>query len=665
MFLRRAFLLLPLLGSSLHFAQATVRLPRFVADHMVLQRDAPVPLWGWADAGETVTITFKGQTYQATPTPGTGRWQVSLPAQKAGGPYELTIKGQNTLTLHDVLFGDVWLASGQSNMEWPVRDAVNGAQEVAAADYPQIRLLNVDNAPAFTPQADIRSAAGWQVCGPGTVAGFSAVAYFFGRDLYQKYKVPIGLIGSEWGGTPAEAWTSAAALRPLADFNPTLDELATQTGSAEAVGSYYAAREAAFQARLLARDQGRRTGPAGWWAAPAFDARSWASMALPGNWENPPAPAELRTFDGIVWFRREVELSTAEARQPAVLHLGQIDDVDSVWVNGVPVGGLSGWDIYRRYVVPTRALRPGRNVLTVRVTDYQRGGGIAGSPDSLRLDVVGRQLPLAGAWGYHIGFDLSTLPATERQQLVPYRQPTVLYNGMIAPLVGLGLKGVIWYQGEDNSERAAQYRTLFPTLIRSWRNDWKRPDLPFLFVQLANFQPDQPQPADYAWAELREAQSRTLTLPHTGMAVAIDIGNRDDIHPRNKQEVARRLALAAARVVYAEAKTVSQGPTPGALKAGGNTLRLQLQANGSGLLLKESGSAAPSFAIAGTDRKFYWATARLEGHTLVLSSPQVPAPVAVRYAWSNSPFPSLYNREGLPAAPFRTDSWPGITEGKK
>ncbi|MDO7877091.1 sialate O-acetylesterase [Hymenobacter sp. ASUV-10] len=665
MLLKRTSLLLALLGGSLHYARATVRLPRFVADHMVLQRDAPVPLWGWAEAGETVTVTFKGQTYKATPTPGTGRWQVSLPPQPAGGPYELTIKGQNTMTLRDVLFGDVWLASGQSNMEWPVRDAVNGKQEVAAANYPQIRLLNVDNTATFSPQVDIRSAAGWQVCGPGPVAGFSAVAYFFGRDLFGKHHVPIGLIGSEWGGTPAEAWTSAAALRPLADFDSTLDELATQTGSAEAVSSYYAAREAAFQAGLLARDQGRRTGPTGWWASPAFDARAWATMPLPGHWENPPASAELRNFDGIIWLRREVELSAAEARQPAVLHLGQIDDVDSVWVNGVPVGGLSGWDIYRRYVVPAHALRPGRNVLAVRVTDYQRGGGIAGPPDSLRLDVAGRRLPLAGAWPYHIGLDLSALPTAERQMLVPYRQPTLLYNGMIAPLVGLGLKGVIWYQGEDNAARAAQYRTLFPTLIRSWRTAWGRPDLPFLFVQLANFQPDQPQPANYEWAELREAQARALALPHTGMAVAIDLGDRDDIHPRNKQEVGHRLALAAARVAYGDTRIVSQGPTPGVLKTAGNTLRLPLQANGSSLLFKGSAGATPSFAIAGADRKFYWATVRFEGSTLVLSSPQVPAPVAVRYAWGNSPFPSLYNRQGLPAAPFRTDDWPGLTEGRQ
>lgn len=645
-------------------AEATVRLPRFVADHMVLQRDAPVPLWGWADAGETVMVTFKGQQYPAKPAPGTGRWQVSLPAQKAGGPYTLTISGQNTLTLRDVLFGDVWLASGQSNMEWPLRDAVNGTQEVKAADFPQIRLLSVINTPAFTPQTDIRSAAGWQVCGPSTVTWFSAVAYFFGRELYRKHHVPIGLISSEWGGTPAEAWTSANALRPLADFTPALDELAHQTGSGEAVTQYYAAREAAFQAKLLARDAGRRNGPDGGWASPTFDTRAWATMPLPGNWENLPAPAELRDFDGIMWLRREVELSVAEAQKPAVLHLGQIDDADSVWVNGVPVGGQSGWDIYRRYVMPARALRPGRNVLAVRVTDYQRGGGIAGSADSLRLDVAGRQLPLTGAWRYHIGFDLNTLPATERQQLVPYRQPAVLYNGMIVPLIGLGLKGVIWYQGEDNSERAAQYRTLFPTLIRNWRADWQRPDLPFLFVQLANFQADHPQPADYAWAELREAQARTLSLPHTGMAVAIDIGNRDDIHPRNKQEVGRRLALAAERVAYSDPKVVSQGPTPGPLEVAGNTVRLQLQANGSGLLLKEAGST-PSFAVAGADRKFYWATARLEGNTLVLSSPQVAAPVAVRYAWSNSPTPVLYNRAGLPAAPFRTDDWPGITDGKK
>ncbi|MGI4864904.1 MAG: sialate O-acetylesterase [Janthinobacterium lividum] len=647
-------------------AHATVRLPRFVADHMVLQRDAPVPLWGWAAAGETVTVTFRQRTYKAVPEAGTGRWQVRLPAQPAGGPYELTIKGQNTIQLRDVLFGDVWLASGQSNMEWPLRDALNGAQEVAAADFPHIRLLNVANVPAFSPQLDIRSAAGWQVCGPGTVGGFSAVAYFFGRDLYRKYHVPIGLIGSEWGGTPAEAWCSAAMLRPLQNFDAALNELAPLTGSGEAVTAHYATQEVAFRQALKTRDQGRRTAPGGWWAAPGYDASAWALLPLPGFWESQPAPAQLRELDGVVWLRREVQLSAAEASQPAVLHLGQIDDADSVWVNGAPVGGGEGWDRFRRYAVPAAALRGGRNVLAVRVTDYRRGGGIVGPPDSLRLDVAGRRLPLAGSWSYRIGLDLRDLPATERQPPEPQHQPTLLYNGMIAPLAGIGLKGVIWYQGEDNAPRAAQYRTLFPALIQGWRTAWQQPDLPFLFVQLANFQPDQLQPADYEWAELREAQARTLALPRTGMAVAIDIGNRDDIHPRNKQEVGRRLALVAQRVAYANGQVVSQGPTPGALTLAGNTLRLALQPNGAGLVLKEAGSPLLSgFAIAGADQKFYWASGHLEGNALVLSAPQVAAPVAVRYDWSNSPFANLYNQEGLPAAPFRTDTWPGLTEGRK
>ncbi|GAB3585990.1 sialate O-acetylesterase [Hymenobacter daeguensis] len=646
-------------------AQATVRLPRFVADHMVLQRSRPVPIWGWADAGETVAVTFRGQTYRATPAAGTGRWQLSLPAQAAGGPYELTIKGRNTIVLRDVLFGDVWLASGQSNMEWPVRDAANGAQETAAADFPQIRLLGVDNTPAFTPQDDIRSAAGWQVCGPGTVGGFSAVAYFFGRKLYQQYHVPIGLIASEWGGTPAEAWTSAAGLRPLGDFDAALAQLAPQTGSAEAVATYYATKETAFQQALDLRDQGSRRNSGGWFL-PMYDDHAWATMPLPGNWESQPEPAQLRALDGIVWFRREVQLSDAEARQPARLLLGQVDDADSVWVNGVPVGGGTGWNQFRRYPVPASALRPGRNVLAVRVADYQGGGGIIGPPDSLRLDVAGRQLPLAGPWPYRIGFDQRGLPANMRVPRDAQHQPALLYNGMIAPLAGLGLKGVIWYQGEDNSGWAAQYRRLFPALIQAWRTAWQRPDLPFLFVQLANFQPDQPAPADYEWAELREAQARALALPKTGMVVAIDIGNRDDIHPRNKQEVGRRLALEAGRVAYGDAKVVSQGPSPGKPVVAGATLRLPLLAHGTGLVLKEpGGTTLRGFAIAGADRKFYWARGHLEGNTLVLSSPQVPKPVAVRYDWGNSPFPNLYNREGLPAAPFRTDTWPGLTEGRK
>ncbi|WP_261990468.1 sialate O-acetylesterase [Hymenobacter sp. BT188] len=643
--------------------QATVRVPKLAGDHMVLQRDKPLQLWGWADAGEAVTVSFRGKTYPAkTGGPG-GKWTVTLPAQPAGGPYEMTIKGKNTLQIKDILLGDVWLASGQSNMEWPLQqNVVNFKQEIAQANFPCIRLLNVQDATAAAPQVEFKS-KGWQVCSPQTVGGFSAVAYFFGRDLHQQYKVPIGLISSEWGGTLAEAWISGAALRKFPEFAPQVAALESNMGPARQQADYQAAL-AAWKKSPASQDRGLTPGQLSW-ADPKFAATSWPSMQVPGLWEEQTDHPELNTFDGIIWLRREVTLPTAAAGQPLSLSLAQIDDRDSTWFNGVLVGSTNGYTQPRRYTVPATAVRAGRNVLTVRVVDTGGGGGIWGKPEELYLKTATQTMPLTGSWQYQPAYDPASVPKN------PFpggtqNQPTMLYNAMIAPLVPYALKGVIWYQGESNAERAYQYRTLFPALIQDWRAQFGQPDLPFLFVQLASFGPQQDQPADYAWAELREAQMMTLAQPHTGMAVALDLGNPNDIHPLNKQDVGHRLALEARRVAYGDKSVVSSGPTYKSMKVEGNRIRLQFENVGSGLVLKDSsGPHLKGFAIAGADRKFVWAQGKLEGNTLVLYSDQVSKPVAVRYAWGNSPFVNLYNKENLPASSFRTDTWPGITEGKK
>ncbi|SNR97486.1 sialate O-acetylesterase [Hymenobacter mucosus] len=469
-------------GSAAH---AAVRLPALVGNHMVVQRDVPVPVWGWAAPGEQVAVTFRGRSYQATPN-AAGRWQVALPATPAGGPYTITIKGQNTLTVDDVLVGDVWLASGQSNMELPLRDKnapapgaypliLNAEQEVAMADFPQIRQFTVQKVVAYQPQTE-NEGYNWQVCSPATAGSFSAVAYFFARDLYQRYHVPIGIISSPWGGTPAEAWVSAEALQQLPDFQAPLAALA----------------------------------------------------------QRPARPATLEK-------------------------------------------------------------------------DAQN-------------------------------------------------TPTVLYNGMIAPLQPYALKGVIWYQGESNTGRGAQYRTLFPALIRDWRARWGS-ELPFLFVQLANFTKTLPLPGPSDWAEVREAQAQALALPRTGMAVAIDLGDPDDIHPANKQDVGHRLALVARQVAYGDKKVVAAGPTFQRLRVDGKQVRLTFTNTGSGLLLKSGTTTLSGFAVAGADGQFHWATATLAGpKEVVLTCAAVPSPVAVRYSWANNPLGNLYNREGLPAVPFRTDA---------
>ena len=643
-------------------AVATVRLPRMVGSHMVLQRNRPLPLWGWAAPGEAVSITFQGKTYAAKTGGANGKWTVTLPATPAGGPYTLRVRGRQELVLTDVLVGDVWLAGGQSNMEWPVRDAKNAAAEIAAANYPTIRRIDVPNSAALVPKAEF-GGAGWQLCSPQTVGEFSAVAYFFARNLHHHNPaVPLGLITTEWGGTPAEAWTSASALRVQPDFTAPVAAVAAQKLTLAALQADYAARLNAWQTSPAGQDQGLRPGQHSW-ADPAFSSAGWPTMQLPGLWED--HVEALRDFDGIVWLRKEIALTAAEAGQPARLALSRIDDNDSTFVNGVAVGGTRGYDAKREYLVPGALLKAGRNVITVRVVDNGGGGGVWGAAADLHLITATRTLPLSGSWQYRPAFDPATRPPNPFPG-GPQMVPTALYNGMIAPLVPYALAGIIWYQGETNAPRAYQYRTLFPALIRDWRAQWKVPALPFLFVQIAGYQPNGNEPVESAFSELREAQQLALALPATGMATAIDIGDSASIHPLNKQEVGRRLALVARRAAYRESRTVASGPVFSHLAVEGNTVRLSFDNQGTELVLKDLGGPyLKGFAIAGADRRFVWAQGQLEGNTLVLHHPAVPAPVAVRYAWGNMPFINLYNREGLPALPFRTDTWPGLTAGKK
>jgi sialate O-acetylesterase len=664
--MRTPFILVlaPLLGLAPPAAHATVRLPALVGSHMVLQRDRPLPVWGWAAPGEAVSVVFRGKTYAASLPDATGRWQATLPPTPAGGPYELTVRGQNTLVLQDVLVGDVWLASGQSNMQMKVKDnpggyqpVQNADQEIAAANWPRIRQFTVDQTPAYRPQPEV-AGTGWQVCSPATVAQFSAVAYFFGRDLYRQYQVPIGLLVSSWGGTPAEAWASAEGLRALPEFQPQVAGFAQHTTSLADDQRAYETQQRALLKDVRHHDKGYLpTGQT--WAAPNFDARAWPRMPLPSPWETQPG---LATYDGIVWFRKEIDLPAALAGQPLTLVLGKIDDADSTWFNGAKVGATTGYGLLRTYQVPAALVRAGRNVIAVRVVDTGGGGGIMGEAADLHLTGAGRTLPLAGAWQYQVGLDPREQPASP----VPggaSQAPTALYNGMIAPLQPFAIKGAIWYQGESNADRADQYRTLFPVLITDWRQRWGY-DFPFLFVQLASFQPALSRPAPSAWAELREAQAQALALPHTGMATAIDIGEADDIHPHNKQEVGRRLALVARRVAYDDKKLVASGPAYASMKASGASIRLKFSEVGGGLAVK-GGASLQGFAVAGADQQFYWATARLVGNEVVVQSDQVQTPVAVRYDWASNPNGNLTNKEELPALPFRTDTWPGSTAGRK
>lgn len=628
-------------------------------DHMVLQRGIGDPIWGWTNSGATVTVSVAGKSVSAK-AGADGAWRVNLPELLVGGPYDLTVEGPQAVTLHDVLVGDVWVCSGQSNMEFGIGNGLNSEQEIAAANYPQIRLFTVPKQTSLIPK--VLANGQWQVCTPdsikeqGTWNGFSAVGYFFGRDLNQKLNIPIGLIQSSWGGTPAEAWTSDRNLsQKLAEFKPAMSELLE-------------AREAARAGKPVAMTQlvsewyGQNDpGAVQGWEGLDFDDSKWQTMSLPNYFEFVGDP-DLVSFHGIIWFRKEVDLPDGLAGKDAILHL-YADDNDTTWVNGKQVGYTEGYQDARSYAVSGGLLHPGRNFVAVRVLDTGGLGGIYGKSEQLTLEFPGAQtVPLAGPWLYRKSTNLNDLPITPMDPANP-SFPTVLYNGMISPIAGFGIKGVIWYQGENNAGRAYQYRTLLPTLIADWRQHWGEGAFPFYIVQLANWQTPSAQPGEDNWAELREAQFLTAAhVQNSGLAVTIDIGDPNDIHPKNKQEVGRRLSLVALAKSYGE-KISYSGPVYKSMKVESASIRLYFTDLEGGLVAK--GGSLTGFAIAGSDRKFVWADAKIDGNTVVVSSQTVAAPTEVRYAWSINPVCDLYNEAGLPAVPFRTDNWPGITFGVK
>jgi sialate O-acetylesterase len=622
-------------------------------DNMVLQRDQQDAVWGWSKPGDKITVSIAGQSTTSTAM-ADGKWTVMLPPLPAGGPHTMTVSGPETVTLDNVLVGDVWICSGQSNMEWRVQDTNNAPVEIAAANFPQIRHLEIPHVTAVEPQKTVAN-DGWKVCSPETVSRFTAVGFYFGRKLNEDLKVPIGLIHTSWGGTIAEAWTSKEALTPLNDFNQAMADLEKR---AKAAGNGPDPQEAWY----AANDQGTSGGTYAW-AAADFDDSSWSTMNQPQQWTGSNLP-EVMDLDGAVWMRRSVELSPDLAGKEAILSLGAIDDEDAVWINGKKIGDTAGFNRMRGYKVPAGILEEGKNSIAVRVMDVNGGGGLTGPAEALKLESSGlAPVPLTGPWRYKVGADLTKTTAFPKRTGDNPNVPTVLYNAMVAPLLPYGIKGAIWYQGESNAGRAVQYRKLLPTMIGDWRKRFGQGDFPFYIVQLANFMQAKPQPGESEWAELREAQAMTAkNVPNSGLAVAIDIGEANDIHPRNKQDVGKRLALQALAKTYGQ-KIVASGPEFREAKTEGNAIRLSFDHVGGGLAAK--GGSLRGFSIAGADKKFVWADAKIDGAAIVVSSPQVSAPVAVRYAWTENPEATLFNAEGLPAIPFRTDTWPSVTEGRK
>ncbi|MGI4789472.1 MAG: sialate O-acetylesterase [Janthinobacterium lividum] len=614
-------------------------------DNMVLQRGLADPVWGWTTPGAAVTVRVAGKGARAL-AGADGKWLASLPPLPVGGPYTLTVSGPQSVTLRNILVGDVWICSGQSNMVFGIGSAINGPAEVAAADHPKIRLFTVGNAISAAPNSLL--AGQWTVCTPKNVSnggwnGFSAVGYFFGRDLQQAVHVPIGLICTAWSGTPAQSWVSQEALlQKLPEFRQEI----TDADAIRADPRTLAQRNAEWYTK---NDPGL---PANWQSA-ALDDSAWKTIALPGYFQDAGIP-ELSSINGVVWFRRTFDLPAADLGKAAVLHL-QADDDDTTWVNGTMVGATVGAPS-STYPLAAGLLKPTGNVISIRLLDRGGKGGVHGDPADLSLEVPGgTDVPLAGSWRCHVGISLAQATPLPVDVVNDPYVPGVLYNGMISPLIPFGIKGAIWYQGESNAGNGKQYQTLLPTMIGDWRTRFGVGAFPFLIVQLANLGQPPAQPGGSGWAELREAQLLTAErLPKTGLAVAVDIGDANDIHPKNKQEVGRRLALTAEAIVYGK-KLEYSGPLYQGMTVEGGAIRLHFRHVGGGLVVK-GGGPLTGFAIAGADGHFVWAAAKIVGFSVVVTSPAVPAPSAVRYAWADNPTCNLYNQAGLPASPFRTDS---------
>ena len=645
--------LLPLLAASLFAAnlQAEVILPFVFTDHMILQQKSTLHVEGTATPSATVLFqtTWTHKTLTAIADAG-GRWSLDIATPKAGGPYRMTFSDGTPTVIDDVLVGEVWLASGQSNMEMPVAGwgkVLNYEEEIRNASYPSIRLFKSVKTTSVKPQSSVRDElGGWQPCTPQTVPEFSALGYFYARQLWQTLKVPVGIIDTTWGGTTAEAWTSAATLATVTGFEE-------QIAAMKALGFDYDRIHAAYlqqrEAWLQEMDKGSNCHGDGW-QSPTLDDGGWKTIDLPQYFD----AREMQGFDGVVYFRRTVALPASWAGREVQLDFGPIDDEDITWWNGHLVQHGYGYNSDRHYTVPAEWVAGDSVQITIRVKDNGGEGGVAGRPEQMAARCGSESIPLAGIWRYAIGYDTRLLPWGP---LSPDNSshPTVLYNAMIHPYLSFPIQGVIWYQGCANVGRATQYEPLFQALIHDWRKQFGRPDLPFYFVQLANYLERRDLQPDSEWALLREAQSRALVLPNTGMVTNIDLGEAYDIHPKNKQAVARRLAAIALRHTYGR-KVECCAPAYENYKVNGNSIQIYLTKPEGSTPIADADNL-PGFIIAGPDRRFHIADASVRGGVITVSSADVAMPIAVRYGWADNPDCRLYTRGGFPVAPFRTDNW--------
>ncbi|WPO79879.1 sialate O-acetylesterase [Flavobacterium sp. KACC 22761] len=620
-------------------ANANVKMPLLFSDGMVLQRNKAIPVWGFADANEKVEIHFNKQI-KKTQADKNGRWTVNLDAEKAGGPFELEIIGKNKITIKNVLIGEVWICSGQSNMEFQVAKTINAENEMNNANYPMIRHFGVERDFSGKPKDDLK-AGKWEVSSKETVGNFTAVGFYFARKLYAELKIPIGIINTSWGGTNIETWTSREAFEKSDEFKNMISDVPVM--NVDSISKLYAKR----MNERIEKIQGKPVSAANenTFKELSFDDSSWGGLNTPSIWES----QHLGDLDGIVWMRKTITLSAEDIKNKATLSLAKIDDEDVTYVNGIEVGKNFQYDARRIYQIPENVLKEGKNVIAVRIVDNGGGGGIYGESEDLKLIIGSKVIPLDGKWKFRV--------IAVKTALSPNSYPSLLYNAMVNPLVPYAIEGVLWYQGETNVWRAKQYKKAFPLMITDWRAKFKQGDFPFYFVQLSTFDEyGGNSKKGSRWAELREAQSETLKLKNTGMAVTTDIGNAKDIHPTNKQDVGLRLAAIALNNVYGK-KQVFSGPTYKSKEIKGNQIILTFDNIGSGLSTPNN-DELKGFEIAGADKVFHSAKATIKDNKIMVSSDQVQNPVAVHYGWADDDSQiNLFNKEKFPASPFRTDNW--------
>lgn len=643
--MKKVFLFILLIFSII--SNANVRMPLIFSDGMVLQRDKQIPIWGFADVNESVEIHFNKQIKKTTADK-SGKWTVNLAAEKAGGPFELIIIGKNKITIKNVLVGEVWICSGQSNMEFQVFKTMNSEKEITDANYPMIRHFGVAQDLSGTPKDDLKQGV-WEEANKKYTPGFTAVGYYFARKLYSELKIPIGIINTSWGGTNVETWTSREAFENSPEFQSMIADVPVV--DINAVFERYKKsvldnlkKVQGFEVSMKNEEQFKK---------PNFQDKNWPEIKVPSLWEN----QQIGNIDGIVWMRKTITLTAEQAKKEAILHLAKVDDEDKTYVNGVEVGTNNQWDKLRVYKIPANVLKEGTNVIAVRIIDYSGGGGIYGDSEDLKIDFKDSSLKLEGLWKFNV--------VTVKIGISPNSYPSLLYNAMVNPLVPYAMQGVLWYQGEANVWRAKQYKTAFPLMINDWRTKFKQGDFPFYFVQLSTFDEfGGNSQKGSRWAELREAQSETLKLPNTGMAVTTDIGNAKDIHPTNKQDIGLRLAAIAMNDIYGK-KQVHSGPTYKSQEIKGNQIILSFDNIGTGLATPNNDELR-GFEIAGADKVFHSAKAIIKDNKIIVSSDTVQNPVAVHYGWADDDTViNLFNKEKFPASPFRTDNWEMITANEK